>query len=303
MCDDCSVGGTELQCPKCRALTGAAFPFGRDNHDFSRLWDFALDAWKREWAMLSVGFIIVMGASMAAGLVGNIFSRVLQAMVSSSNTVAFIAVIGVAQLFVYVLQQMAVGVMQMGWARMAIDVLRGGRADVGRMFSQLSKTPAFLVQFLILFGLIVVPSGVYFVIATIAAIKIGRVELPSFDPAHADAREWVDALAAMAPVLGGATLLWLVPLVWMLIVVGFAQLEIVYGDARGWESIARSFTLTRGFRLPMLGYIIICVLVILVGTLLCCIGSIPAWALVELLMVTLYLALRNGSGLPPPPEP
>ncbi len=81
MCDECCLGGSELSCPKCRALLGEGFPYSRDNHDFSRLWDFSFAAWKREWVMLSVGFVILFGVQIGVGLVGNVFQAIVGAIV------------------------------------------------------------------------------------------------------------------------------------------------------------------------------------------------------------------------------
>jgi hypothetical protein len=306
MCEECSVGGTELQCPRCRALSGVTFPFTRDNHDFSRLWDCAFEAWKREWAMLSVGFVILGAASMGAGLIGNVFSSILQAIVGKKDVAAMVAVLVLGQLFIYMIQQIAVGAAQLGLYRLMFDVMRGGKADIGRMFTQLSKIPAFIGQWLIVALMVGLPVLLYFGIALVVAVKVGHVELPSFDLSHNTdelARDWVEALGHIAPVLAVSFLLVIVPLLWVTLALAFVPLEIVYGNAGAWESITRAFALARGFRLSIFGYSFVGGLVVLVGLLACCVGVIPAAALSQMLMVSLYLAVRNGSGLPPPPEP
>jgi hypothetical protein len=303
MCNECSLGGSELNCPKCRALAGDLFPFTRTNHDFSRLWDHAFETWKREWAMLCVGFIILMAGAMAGGLVGNVFSSIIQGIVGKSNTGAFIGALIVGQVFVQVLQQVAVGAMQMGWLRMMFDALRGGKADVGRMFTQLSKIPTFLGQWLIVFVMIGLPTLLYFGIVAVFAIKLTGVDLPGLDFQHRSVQnEWVEVLAKVGPFLLIAFLVAVVPLYWLYFAIVLIPMEIVYGNAGAWESIQRAFAIAKGFRLSIFGYSFVGGLVAMVGILACCIGVIPAAALAQLLIASLYLSLRNGSGLPPPPE-
>jgi hypothetical protein len=303
MCNECSLGGSELNCPKCRALTGDAFPFTRTNHDFSRLWDLAFEAWKREWAMLCVGFIILMAAAMAGGLVGNVFSSVIQGIVGKSNTGAFIGALVIGQIFVQFLQQAAVGAMQMGWLRMMFDALRGGKADVGRMFTQLNKIPSFLGQWLIVFVMFGLPTLLYFGIVAIVAIKVTGADLPGFDFQHkATTYEWQEFFGKVGPILALAVVVAIVPLYWLYFTILLIPMEIVYGNAKAWESIQRAFTIAKGFRLSIFGYSFVGGLVAIVGILACCVGVIPAAALAQMLIASLYLSLRNGSGLPPPPE-
>jgi hypothetical protein len=303
MCDECSLNGSELNCPKCRALLGTTFPFTRDNHDFSRVWDFTFEAWKREWVMLSIGTVLVIAAAMAAGLIGNVLTSIVQGVVGTKDVVAFGVSFFIAWLFVQVLQQAAIGAVQMGFVRMCFDVLAGGKADIGRMFTQIAKIPTFLGQFLIVFLMIGLPTILYYVVAFVVAIKLGHYEFPGMDfTTHSSQRAWGEVILGVLPVMGGASALIFFPMVWVYLGLTFISFEIVYSGAGAWEAIRRSFALARGFRLPIFGYWIIAILITIVGTLACCVGILPAFALFQSLFAALYLSLRNGSGLPPPAQ-
>jgi hypothetical protein len=75
--------------------------------------------------------------------------------------------------------------------------------------------------------------------------------------------------------------------------------ELVASNCSITEAFTRSWQMARGHRLELFGYSTAGGLVLVVGLFVCCIGLLPAYALQQGLLVTLYLSLRNGMGYPP----
>src|SRR5262249_50542766 len=152
--------------------------------------------------------------------------------------------------------------------------LKGQRADVARMFSQVSKVPTFIGQWLITVVMIGVPVALYYLFVFFVIMKAGHIALP--DLSHLPSRdEMVALVAAVGPPLALATLLAIVPMIWVTLPLMLVPMEIVLTDAGPWECIRRAFALARGFRLPMVGYAIVGSFVLMLGFLACCIGILP----------------------------
>lgn len=304
MCDRCSVSGTQPQCEKCRALQGdAAFPYSRTDFDTSRLWSFAFDAFKREWVMLSVGVLLLFVGIFAVSFVVQIFTSIGTAVVGARNTVAVIAVTVTTSLLGQVLQAAVLGVLLMGLIRMAFDVLKGGKADLSRMFTQVPKLGAYLVQWLVVQLMVTLPFFLYMAIVLVVAVKSGGHALPDLDASpRVLIRELGELWLSVAPVLIVAWLLALVPLAWVGLPTLLVVPELVLANVSGVEAVRRAFRLASGFRLSLVGNAFLMAIAIVVGVFACCFGMLPALALAQLVLSSVYLALRNGSGLPPPNE-
>ncbi len=297
-CDECCVQGTETMCPTCRSLTGVeSFPFTRDNYTFDGIWTYAFEKWKQEWVMLSVCVLILLAVGMVAILFNSIFQAVAQGIVGNrAGTLGLIYVSVVSSLMSQVVSMVAQGSFQMGLTRILIDVLNGKKADVGRIVSQFPKLGRYIGQMILIQVMIVVPvllylAGLMVIAAVITGLSLGDVE------------HWSRALRGPAIgvlLVGGLALIPVLYYVTLPLV--FANMELVYGDSGPLESIRRSFQIANGHRMSIFGFGFISGLVVLVGVLACCIGMLPALGLAYLLLTGLYLALRNGSGLPPPVE-
>jgi hypothetical protein len=171
MCDECSEGGAQVQCPKCRELTGgSAFPLRRDDFDFSRVWNLCWAEFQREWVMLSVCGLIFLGMIFAGSLIANVISSVVlkiagisaDGMGSSQPLVSVGISVLISQVVATVVNIGVQGVALVGLYRVVMDVLLGRKADVGRMFSQLRKLPTYAVTQLIFFAVVTLPTLLYF---------------------------------------------------------------------------------------------------------------------------------------------
>lgn len=291
MCDECSVGGSESLCPRCLQLSGyQSFPYDRNNVGFSELISYCFELFKREWVMLSISVLILMGVGFVANLLGSVLQSVFTA-VGGKSMVALFAAQGVATILTSIVQ----GVFQLGIYRINFDVLEGKKADLARMFTQMSKLGRYLLQTLIVltaFGLpVLIYSGVLYLIAS----RGGQV---SFDLDHPNFDELGPVLIAGIAI--GAAIF--IPFfIYFGLPIGFASMELVYGDVDAIEALKRAFVIAKGFRLWLVGYGIVAFGLALAGVMACCIGIIPATALISLINAAFYFAIRNGSGLPQAP--
>ncbi len=303
MCGECVGQGADPRCPSCRQLLGqTGFPFERSNFDFGRLWNYAFERWQREWVMLSVA-VLVMGAasvvvSIATSVVQGVLSVVLGGAGNTGSGMAGVAVIGVSQFLGLILRVVIDGTLQLGFLSMLLDVLHGGTADIGRLISQVSKLPRYLLLVLVVGVIFLIPIFSVYGAALVVGMKSAGLsfgELDSF-------KHLVESGAFSSLVLPmvGATLLLIPFFFYFGMPLYFMFFELVHGDAPGIDALGRCFKIAKGLRFPIFGYGFMGGLVMLVGFLACLIGVLPAMAMAQLLMGSLYLAARNGSGLPEP---
>ncbi len=297
-CDECNLGGAEPQCPACRALSGGdAWPFSRDSYSFDGIWGQALERFKAEWIMVSVGVLILLAVGMVAGIFNSVFQTIARLAIGDrGGTMGIIWVTAISTIMSQLVSMIVQGTFTMGLFRIIIDVLHGKKADVARILTQLPKLPRYIIQTFLFFVMIGLPALMYFVLLGIAAAVVTGVEVS--DPSNfanifkgAGIGVIVIGVLAVFPVIYYFAL----PLM-------FATMELVYGDTTPVESIRRAFIIAKGHRWSIVGFSFISGLVAMVGVLACCVGIIPAMGLAYMLLVGLYLALRNGSGLPPPVE-
>ena len=290
MCSACVAEGDGRHCPACRERLGEdGFPLSRDAWSLGALMDHVWEAWKREWLMLSVAVLVMLGVTYAVAFAGQI---VQVALLGGGGALAgdlegaspFVAAMTVGfSIGLSLVNSLVSGLLMLGFNRMAYDVLMGRAAALGRLFSQFRKFPTLLLQQIILWALILIPVGL--LVGTVVA-------------AAAFARPDEDTAATIAIV---AVLVLLVPLLWYVLGFFFAGYELAYDDSVGaWESIVRGWRLVSGARLSTFGVMILAGLLGMLGILACCIGIVASLSLAYTLLAGLFLTLRRGSGLPPP---
>ncbi len=297
MCAGCAAGGP--LCPNCVALRGdTAFPFTREDHDFSRLWDWTFAAWKKQAVLLAVATMIMFGAGFVGSLLSNIGSQ-MGLMFLKTNPALGVTVIGFAYLVGTGLAAVAQGAVQLGLVRMMISALNGQTIELGQLFTQLKKVGAFIVQWLVLMAVLVV------FVALVGGVMVGVAVLFGTNLKHG-LREF-DPLVMVLFLAFSLAVLALV--VWGLPVI-FAPMEIAYGNASGLESLRRAFVIGAGRRVELLGYSLLMGLLtlgaVLAGVVALCVGllvTVPAaMSLQQMLLTAKYLALRNGADVPPASE-
>ncbi len=278
LCSECSEAGTRTLCHACRERLGTAdFPYDRHSWSFDRLFSLAWDRWKPEWLMLSLAMLIVMGIGWFVSMLPNL----AQVLLGAIDPKLGIAALGILMLVQVVVQ----GVVQLGMIRVCTDVLQGRPADLARLFSQFPKTAKFLGQMVLLYGIVGIPLMLYGGIVAGILYAIHGLNDPN----------------VVGPVIIAAAVIAIGPLVWLGISILFAQMELATDDSVGAvESIRRSFALVKGQRLAVFAFSFVAGLAGLLGLVACCIGVVASLSFSQLALVALYLALRNGSGLPAP---
>lgn len=293
MCETCAEFGEQQNCPSCRANFGAtAFPFNRNDYDFGRIWAMAWERFQQEWLMLGICALVLMGASILVSLFGQVFQGIAGAVVGKDQIIV-VAVIGA--IMQQVISGLVQGVVQLGLFRVAIDVLQGRKADISRLFSQVNKLGRYILMYLTQIALIGIP---------VAALMGGMLLLSvSMSGATSIESFFRHGIERAVPLMMLGFIVILVPLIYVSLGLIFAAQELMYGDCGPIEALKRSWEITSGHRLPVFGYSLMAGLVVLVGVIACCVGVLPAMGLAQLLLSGLYLSLRQGSNLPPPPEP
>lgn len=306
MCTTCSDKRQGTLCPPCREALGT-WPFTRADYDFSRVFNTVFSTWKRDIVMLGLCGAVMMGLTFIGQMVMQVFMMAAQAVLIGGGKDAVgpgiaVMVIGMfAGIGVTVLVQ---GIGIMGLIRVTMDSLLGRKVEVPRVFSQARKVWRYAaVQLLLGVGL-VVPMVLGFGLLFAVSILIGGGGFSGDGIRHAF--DGPAPIIVMA--LGSLGLIGL--LVWLVIPLNLAQFELVYDDVDAVEAIRRAWQLGHGHRLSIFGFNFVGAMAMLalvvVGFLALCVGSMIAmpvgYALFFMLQAGLYLALRNGSGLPPPAE-
>jgi hypothetical protein len=287
MCAECGLGGERALCPRCAELTGAdGFPFNRENYQFGAVFGHAWAVFTREWLMLSLGTLVFV----AVGLAVTLLTTVIRAAVGALGLPILSVLVAVpCQILAIAID----GIVIMGLIQIYIEALHGKPVDLNKISSQFANWGKYVLQQLALYVFLGIPFAAYLVICAAiglvvsgAGLHVDWQSLPEAGP------EWTGALVGLS--LG--LLIAIVPLFYIWLPFVFAPMELVRNpNVRVMDSLRNCWNLARGNRLPIFGYSFIAGLVMIVGMVLCCVGLLPAFALAQLLMVGLFLALRNGS--------
>ncbi len=285
MCEGCSLGGSEPYCPRCQSLAPRV-PFDRTSVTPGMVWDHVWESFKREWLMLLVSLLVLAACAVVVSLV----AAIVQLPFRARGDVA----VTVGALLSQVVTTAGQAVFEVGFVRVLIDVLEGRKADVGRMFSQFPKIGTIVAQKVLIFVLFGLPVAAYAAVLALIAAAVNGIPLEKLD---------VDALLEGA---GGAVfvigaLIALVPIIYFLLPLVFANAELAYTDGVGaMESIKNIFVVSKHRRGDIVVTCLLTIVIVIVGMLALCVGLIPAAVLIQMMYVGLYLGLRNGSGLRPP---
>lgn len=262
MCAQCVGPEGATLCPTCAEQT-FAFPLTRSEWSVSALFNLCMEAFKPQWIMLSVAFIVftiayygvVMVAAVLGGLIGVGLGETSPLLTMS----IFLALLGGAALFSALLT--------LGFNRTCLDVLQGKPVSMGTLFSQMGS-------FHLVFKLGCLLALVY------AAFSFTMFGL------NAAAGE---TAATVAVVLFLPVLL-VVAVFTMLMMMGF----VVHPTMGFIDHLKRTPRLLGGGEIfGALGLLFISGVVVSLGGLLCGIGMIPATGLSTMLMAGLYLSLEN----------
>ena len=298
MCLSCTDGTTGL-CPTCRSLQGAAgFPFDA-SMSLNDLWNHVWKLFQADWLMLTLAGVVFLAMTAAGGLVSNIITTLISAIlgvkVDTANPMANLGLFAgnmvVGQIVNTMVNMPVQGVALVGLYRVLMDSLLGRRADLSRMFSQLHLLPKYLVLQLMLFGAVTVPMLVVGGGIGLLAFRMSNMTLE---------RSSITMLSAAAVLLVFAAVVVIIAVSLVAIpVVLFTVPELMVGDCTPVEAVKRAWALGDGQRLRIIGYSLVSGAIVMAGVMACCIGFLPALPLSYLIVLGLFLALRQGSSLPP----
>lgn len=104
---------------------------------------------------------------------------------------------------------------------------------------------------------------------------------------------------ALIPIVASFVVLIFLAVILSLPVTLFASPELIVGNCGPVEALSRAWALGRGQRWRVVGYSLLSGAIAMVGMLACCVGLLPAFPLAYMILLALFLALRNSSSLPP----
>jgi hypothetical protein len=279
VCDLCEADEHGM-CPPCRERLGiGTFPFTRDDYTVGGVLSFGYDRFKQHIAPLVLGTLILFGVSFGLGVVRSIIEVMLGA-TADPGAGAF-AGVQIVSLVFQVVEAIITAVLELGLTVMCIDALTGRTPRLGALGRAWSKLGKRIVLNLVIGAVALVAVGIP------AGILVTIVVLADSTFVH-----------VVAAVLG---LLLLIPLVYVSLGWIFGTTEIAYDeDVDPIEALRRSWRIATGHRWPILGASVLGGLIVLGGLLLCGVGIVFAQPIAMMLQAGIYLALRNGSGLPAP---
>ena len=246
----------------------------------------ASDAWRRDlgtWVLATIlSLLIGFGLPLALGLVVGALQLLI---VGTAGSSAGNAIVQGLNLGVQGIQTIVQGVLGMGFWAMAIHALHGRAAPIGALFSQIPKALKYLLQVLAIW----LPIGLVFG-GIGAAVFYGAVgSLDRNMPLE-------DALAEAGPAMSIYAVIALPLLIYVVLGVIFAPIELTYDDASGpIEAIKNSWRIADGKRWLILGTAVVAGLIAATSMLLCGVGFLFGAPLATLMLTALYLALRNGA--------
>lgn len=303
MCVTCSENGTQTQCPACRSLNTDQFPFNADA-SLSDLLNNAIEVFKRDPANIIIGLVVFFGISMAGSFVAQILSTIVTNVVGATydqtnpfkDLGKFALAIGLAQVIAMAVNLITQAIALSGYYRLLMDALIGRKADVSRMFSKIKDVGQFVILQLLQALIFTVP--LMMILGVVAFVAVRNAGFSFSNPSGFKFESLVTPIN-MA-LFAGTSLLLIVVSIVVLPVTLFSVPELLIGNCTPIEAIKRAWSLADGQRLRVLGYSLVMGLLTLAGFVACCVGLFAAIPVTYLLILSLFLALRNGSDLPRP---
>lgn len=261
ICDDCyeKFGGIDL-------------PFDRNSWDIGSAVGFAWERYteNNNWVTLVIANFIIAIIGMVVGFVGQILVGIVMQISPPLG--------GLVSLLVSLFSNVFQGVLSLGFITMVFACLTDREIELGDMFRHLGRIGSYciylLVGVLMFLGIgicIGVPVG-------IAAAATGGPEVAI-----------IVGLCIGFPMIFGVLPLFLL-----------AQLELAYDEScGGMQAYRNALTLLRSQWLPVIGAMIVSSLVGMLGFFACFVGLLFTIPLTVTINATVFLALRNNSGLSP----
>jgi hypothetical protein len=266
------------------------FTLSRDRVALTDLLSRASEAWSRDlgsWVLaMLLYWLIGLGIPFALSLAWGLVSAFQKS--GSDTSAMFVAVDGIVQVVLHLVQLVISGVFTLGLWAMALRGLHGQRTTIGTLFSQLSKIGKYIVQTVVVFlgiGLIILP-----IVVVVWLVFVGPVDLETPMSEIMDDAGRPFALA---------TLLLLPLYVYIVTGIAFIQAELAFNDDAGpIEAITYSWRIARGKRWRIIGVGLLSMLIFAGSAMFCGIGLLFGAPLATLLFAALYLGLRNGADVP-----
>lgn len=280
MCMDCSGNGRRQTCPECRDRSSGhsrSFPFNKETWTAGSVIDWSWQTFQRDWVLICVGALLVGGIGQIIGMFG-------QGLIGGLSTTGNEAVMSIVLVCFMAFAQIFQGVLQMGIYKMCFEVARGAKPELGMIFSQFSKFMTYTATILISGFVGIIAVGV--VGGLIGVICVAAAEVSQ------------DVAAVVG--LGLGTIATIVLGVYLLVPMMFLPIELTYNDDAGpVEALQNTFTIVSEQHWSFFGTMMLFFLIGSSGFLLCCVGLLFTAPLMQFMFVVLFMALRNGSGLPP----
>jgi hypothetical protein len=277
MCVACEAGATT--CPACRALGPAsAFPFD-ERATLEQLVTVTWTAFQREWQACVLAGVtyaaLILGGTVVTTVATAGASILLMKLVH--DTFASMALMQAVALLRSLAMVPVQAVVFLGLSRMLLDVLMGRRPGAARFFADLRMLPRAMA--------VLAPLSLFPMVPTLVGLLLQPIS-----PGLSSVVQVVGALVLLPLMLIFGLSLWL-----------FSIPELLISDCSAFEAMRRAVSLSRGWKnLRLLGYAAIGGIGIFLGALACGVGLIAAVPLSTMLVLSLFLAVRNSSQLPAP---
>lgn len=264
-CLRCTNGEEPALCPDCQARAAPRFHLRRESWSAGAVFDVAWSTFQGNPWPLVLAAVVMGGAQM----VGQGVTRVVSLFSSSLITQ------GISSFGVSMAMGFLAALLGLGQYAMSRDALLGKPATIETMLSGFGHAFGVLKMQLLFLGMALL-------MCLPVALLVG-----------------VFAMAGLGieVMLGGGVLTFLVLLpawLWLAIPLQLALPELFEaGDGEAMAALRRAFSRSEGQRLRMVAVGLVGLLVAVAGLLMCCVGLLPAMAVIELMRAATFLATER----------
>ncbi|HKP63612.1 MAG TPA: hypothetical protein VJV78_43050 [Polyangiales bacterium] len=280
MCSDCGGGRDSGICLTCESRVGPAgggFPFSRDHYSLDGLLSLAMSRWKANWTLLLVtfgaGMMLIYGLTIAGEVV---FMAIASKQGSDAPLLSPLHPVRLGFTGVVSILQLAVQLVLTG---LCLDLLRGEQSSVALGLQRLRKLPAAIVQLVLMYAAIAVDFALHYALY----MALGGFE-------------------------AGLTPVWIVIATWFIgtplrvyvfLGVVFAQLQLlVEPESDAFSAFAGAWRVASGHRFEVLGIGFVALVILALGVIACCVGTLMSLPIATLVYCGLFLALSNSRATP-----